>query len=364
MPVSSRSRSLASCVAPRMLESVEYAFSDAHAVGEPRTLHVLGHLLPAAELVDERLIEPRLVDSQARIGQQPVAVEPLDVVALERAAISPDVDVVFLHRADEHRAGDGAADRRGVEVGNPCRRDVKRAALEHREPFGDELRPAVDEPRLLGAVLQRLARNLVVVGFVRLAEVCGVGVRNRAFRAHPMQRGAGIEPAGKGDADAFARRKALENVRHGIPIVVPSLRLAKGLCIGPHESGRADLEIARIVFKPDDSMRPIRSEKPASQAGKTLLRLIVLRTPRGAIEAAARCRRPPQRFNRTCRPAPTVFGSNRPHRPWFMNSSGQLFRTSAGVRPYRVRKRQTRTETLQPSLRASSLVVIVVAGLR
>ena len=83
---------------------------DAHAVGEAGALHVLGHLLAAAELVDELLIEPGLVDAQVRVGEQAVAVEPLDVVALERAAVAPDVDVVFLHRDDEHRAGDGAAD--------------------------------------------------------------------------------------------------------------------------------------------------------------------------------------------------------------------------------------------------------------
>ena len=154
---------------------------DAHLVGEAGALHVLGHLAPAAELVDERLIEPRLVDAQRRVRQQPVAIEPLDVVALERAAVAPDVHVVVLHRQDEHRAGDRAAERRRVEVGDAGRRDVKRAALQRRDAFGDELRAAVDEARLLGAVLQRLARNLVVVRFVRLTEVGRVGVRNRAL---------------------------------------------------------------------------------------------------------------------------------------------------------------------------------------
>ena len=154
---------------------------DAHLVGEAGALHVLGHLLAAAELVDERLIEPRLVDAQRRVGEQAVAIEPLDVVALERAAVAPDVDVVVLHREDEHRAGDGAADRRGVEVGDAGGRDVERAALQRGEALGHELRAAVDQARLLGAVLQRLARNLVVVRLVRLTEVGGVGVRNRAL---------------------------------------------------------------------------------------------------------------------------------------------------------------------------------------
>ena len=102
----------------------------AHLVVEAGLAHVLRHLRAAAELVDERLIEPRLVDPQVRVGEQAVAVEPLDVVALERAAVAPDVDVVFLHRGDEHRAGDGAADRRGVEVGDAGGGDVERAALQ------------------------------------------------------------------------------------------------------------------------------------------------------------------------------------------------------------------------------------------
>ena len=52
-----------------------------------------------------------------RVREQAVAVEALDVVALEGAAVAPDVDVVFLHRGHQHGAGDGAAQRRGVEVG-------------------------------------------------------------------------------------------------------------------------------------------------------------------------------------------------------------------------------------------------------
>ena len=181
MPVSSRSRSLASCVAPSMFESVEYAFSALMWYGEADLAHVLRHLGAAAELVDERLIEPRLVDAQARVGEQSVAIEAFDVVALERAAVAPDVDVVFFHRADEHRAGDRAADRRGVEVGDAGGGDVEAAALQDREPFGDELRAAVDEAGLLGAVLQRAPGNLVVVGLVGLTEVGGVGVRDRAL---------------------------------------------------------------------------------------------------------------------------------------------------------------------------------------
>ncbi len=77
---------------------------------------------------------------------------------------------------------------------------------------------AVDQARLLGAVLQRLARDLVVVGLVGLAEVGGVGVGNRALAAHPVQRGARVEAAGKRDADALADGKVLEDRGHGFRI--------------------------------------------------------------------------------------------------------------------------------------------------
>ena len=43
--------------------------------------------------------------------------------------------------------------------------------------------------------------------------------------------------------------------------------------------------------------RGIRAEEAAPQAGETLLWLTVRGTPRGAIQAAARCRRPAQRFS-------------------------------------------------------------------
>ena len=58
--------------------------------------------------------------------------------------------------------------------------------------------PSLDQARQLGAVFLRLARNRVVVRLIGLPEIGGVGVRNRALRAHPVERGAGIEAAGKG----------------------------------------------------------------------------------------------------------------------------------------------------------------------
>ena len=186
----------------------------AHLVDEAGLAHVFRHLRAAAQLVDEGLIEPGLVDAQPGIGEQAVAVEPLDVVALERAAISPDVHVVFLHRRDEQRAGDRAADRRGVEVGHAGGRDVEGAALQHGDAFADQLGPAVDQPGLLGPVLQRAPGDVVVVRFVGLAQVRRVGVGDGALGAHPVQRRARIETAGEGDADTFAYRQGLKDVGH------------------------------------------------------------------------------------------------------------------------------------------------------
>ena len=81
-------------------------------------------------------------------------------------------------------------------------------------PFVDQLPPAVDEPRLFGAVLQRAARNLVVVLFVGLSQIRRVGVGNRPLASHPVKRCAGVEAAGKRDADLLAGWNTLKNRRH------------------------------------------------------------------------------------------------------------------------------------------------------
>ena len=118
----------------------------------------------------------------------------------------------------DHRA----AERRGVEVGGAAGADVKGAALQRGNAFARQLRAAVDQARLLGAVLHRLARNRVVVRFVRLAQVGGVGVGHGALLAHPQQRGAGIQAARKGDADLLASGEGLQDgVGHGVQRRVP-----------------------------------------------------------------------------------------------------------------------------------------------
>ena len=187
----------------------------AHLVVEAAADEVLAHLLAPAQLVDEALVEPRLVDAQVRVGDEAVAVEALDVVALEGAAVAPDVDLVLLHGHHQHRAGDGAPEGRGVEVRDPASGNVERAALDRGDALGHELRAALDQHRLLGPVLLRLARNLAIVRFVGLAEVGGVGVGDRTLLAHPRERGTRVESAGEGDADLFAGGQGLQDRGHG-----------------------------------------------------------------------------------------------------------------------------------------------------
>ena len=187
----------------------------AHLVGEAIGGHERRHFRAAAQFVDEQLVEPGLVDPQARIGQQAVAVEPLDIVALVGGAIAPDVDAVLLHGRHQHRAGHGAAERRGVEIGDAAGRDVEGAGLDGGNAFVDQLRAAIHQPGFFGAELQRLARNLVVVGLVGLAEIGGIGKDARALLLHPEQRRAGVETARESDADFFPFGQAFQDRTHG-----------------------------------------------------------------------------------------------------------------------------------------------------
>ncbi len=179
-------------------------FLSGHLVGEARPLHECGHFRPAAELVDESGVEPRLVNLEAGIDQQAIAIEALDVVAFESGAVTPDVDVVFLHCSHQHGAGNGAADRSGVEVGNAGGADVEGAGLERGDAFAHQRAAAVDQSGLFGAVFESCARNRIVVGFVGLAQVRCIGIGNGTLLLHPVQGGGGVEPAGEGNADLLA----------------------------------------------------------------------------------------------------------------------------------------------------------------
>ncbi len=184
------------------------------AVGQVVGEEPLGHFLAAAELGHEGGVQPGLVDPQMRVGQQAVAVEPLDVVALERRAVAPDLHVVLEHRPHQEGARDGAAERRGVEVGAPTRADVERPAGERGQTLFDQRCAAVDQARDLGTVGLRAAGHRGDVGLVVLTDVGGVGARDGASVAHPCDRDRGVESAGEGDADTLAGGEGSENLRH------------------------------------------------------------------------------------------------------------------------------------------------------
>ncbi len=208
------------------------------ALGEP-----LAHLLAPAELRHERGVEPRLVDAQVLVREQAVAVEALDVVALVRRAVAPDLDAELLHRVHEQRAGDGAAERRRVEVALAGRLHVERAALERGEPLARERVLAVDEHRVLGAVADGALRDGRDVGLVRLAEIGGERVRNSAVLAHPRERAARVEPAGEGDADVLADRERGED--HATPrSMCPRISSASFAPVVPSRA------MSRTVFSP------------------------------------------------------------------------------------------------------------------
>src|SRR5476651_321918 len=91
---------------------------------------------------------------------------------------------------------------------------MERARLQGRNALGNELRPAVNQPRAFCAVLYCSTGNFIVIILVGLAQVGGVRERYGTFEAHPMQRGAGVEAAGKRDSDALLDGKAFENGGH------------------------------------------------------------------------------------------------------------------------------------------------------
>ena len=62
------------------------------------------------------------------------------------------------------------------------------AGLDGGNAFVDQLRAAIHQPGFFGAEFQRLARNFVVVGLVRLAEIGGIGKGAGALLLHPQQR--------------------------------------------------------------------------------------------------------------------------------------------------------------------------------
>ena len=88
------------------------------------------------------------------------------------------------------------------------------SGLEGGDAFADEREAAVDEAGFFGAVLEGLAGDFVVVGFVGLAEVGCVGVGDCALLLHPVEGGRGVEAAGEGYADFLVEGEGFEDYGH------------------------------------------------------------------------------------------------------------------------------------------------------
>ena len=98
----------------------------------------------------------------------------------------------------------------------PAAAEVERAALDRDDPLAHQGLAAVDQPRRLGAVLQRHRRDVRRRLLVGLRQVGGVGVDLEALAGQPGDRAAGVEPAREGDPDLAAGRRYLAmNAAHG-----------------------------------------------------------------------------------------------------------------------------------------------------
>src|SRR5262249_37170813 len=150
-----------------------------------------------------------------------VPIEPVDVVALVRAAVTEDVDLVFAHRAHDRRRGDGSADRRRVVVLPPRGAEVKGAALERDDAFLRHRLAAVEQPRLDGAVAERLLRDVADVALVGLSEVCGVRVDLQSPVLEPGDGAARVEATRESDGDGLAGvGKLAEDAGHGVALEI------------------------------------------------------------------------------------------------------------------------------------------------
>ena len=95
-------------------------------------------------------------------------------------------------------------------------RNVEGAGLERRDTFANKRAAAVDEAGLFSAIFEGRARDGIVVGFVGLAKIGRIGVRDGALLLHPVQGGRSVEPAGEGNANFLADGEGFENYGHAL----------------------------------------------------------------------------------------------------------------------------------------------------
>src|SRR5690606_5119368 len=95
-------------------------------------------------------------------------------------------------------------------------REMEGAALNCDDSFAHERIAAIDEPRGLGAVLERDRRDVGRILLVGLREIGRVGVNLDALLVHPGDGGSGVEPAREREADFGPRgRKRSMDAAHG-----------------------------------------------------------------------------------------------------------------------------------------------------
>jgi hypothetical protein len=88
--------------------------------------------------------------------------------------------------------------------------------LQRCEALADELLAAIDQTRVLSSVLDGSTWNIFIIRLVGLAEVGGIGERDSALLAHPVNGRAGVEAARECDANSFVEREGLQNRAHGV----------------------------------------------------------------------------------------------------------------------------------------------------
>ena len=184
------------------------------AVGKVTSKEPFAHLVTTTEFIDEVSIKPRLVNAQGRVCHQTVTVEALNVIALVGGSVTPNVHAVFVHRTNQHGAGDSTTQRGGVEVGLARGANVESTTLQSNEAFLNEGSTAVNQPSNLSTVFEGAARNAVDVWFICLAEVGGVGARDSTLFAHPRNSNRGVETSREGDTNALTNRQRRKNLRH------------------------------------------------------------------------------------------------------------------------------------------------------
>ena len=171
------------------------------------------HFATATKLVHECGVEPRLVYTQRWVHHEPVAIETLNVVSFIGGTITPNIDVVALHCANQKGASDGTTKSSGVEICFASSGDMERSTLQCNEAFANKFFTAVDEARKLGTVLFGAVRYLVELGFVGLAKICGIAIRQCTFFTHPCHSSRGIESARKSNTHAFPDGELREDFR-------------------------------------------------------------------------------------------------------------------------------------------------------